>query len=44
MNMASFGGSEKLYRAIELVDDFTLTMHNIINKYDEVVERRFYNA
>lgn len=33
------GGNEKLNRAIELMDEFTLTMHNIINKYDEVVKK-----
>lgn len=33
------GGNEKLYRAVELMDEFTLTMHNIINKYDEVVKK-----
>lgn len=33
------GGNKKLNRAIELMDDFTLTMHNIINKYDEVVKK-----
>ena len=39
MNMTSFGGNKKLYRAVELMDDFTLTMHNITNKYDEVVRK-----
>lgn len=35
----TLGGNEKLYRAVELMDEFTLTMHNIINKYDEVVKK-----